>query len=356
MKKQAFTLIELLVVIAIIALLIGILLPALGGARESARRTVCLANQRTFALAASVYGLENDEYIPGPNTSGYRMNQLQGGYTPDAASFLPGELAPTSNWDWLSPLVGESLGLPFGDERVKNPAEQQRIRLDRLDRLMNDELLICPSNSTRYKKRFSGPALPSERKSGEPPRIFSYTTSTYIHLVGNNVWGGPRNPVRWEAMTGSEPFVLPASYRPKLTAIGTPSRKAIAFEGGRYWDPSIGGFDYSTGAWSSGLSGSPQGHFTSRGPFVRGDRFSGEPYHRDPESLEPTEPHRLTSFRHGDRSNVSFFDGSVRSLPELELIDPTFYLPRGTVIKDAGSLWWNTMRPNEKIERNTVIQ
>jgi prepilin-type N-terminal cleavage/methylation domain-containing protein/prepilin-type processing-associated H-X9-DG protein len=61
---RAFTLIELLVVIAIIALLIGILLPALGRAREAGRAVVCLSNQRQIGVGVGLYAEERKEYIP----------------------------------------------------------------------------------------------------------------------------------------------------------------------------------------------------------------------------------------------------------------------------------------------------
>ena len=62
--RHAFTLIELLVVISIIALLIAILLPALGAARESAKVMTCLSNARQIALAMAVYTDEQQERFP----------------------------------------------------------------------------------------------------------------------------------------------------------------------------------------------------------------------------------------------------------------------------------------------------
>ncbi|MEM7622508.1 MAG: type II secretion system protein [Planctomycetota bacterium] len=62
--RRGFTLIELLVVIAIIALLVGILLPALGRARDSARSVVELSKLRDLGLANQAYADANDGLVP----------------------------------------------------------------------------------------------------------------------------------------------------------------------------------------------------------------------------------------------------------------------------------------------------
>lgn len=63
--RRAFTLIELLVVISIIALLVGILLPALGAARRTARSAICLTNQRQIMIAQYSYAADNkDVFAP----------------------------------------------------------------------------------------------------------------------------------------------------------------------------------------------------------------------------------------------------------------------------------------------------
>ncbi len=66
-RVRGFTLIELLVVISIIALLIALLLPALGSAKERAQTSLCMSNQRQLALAAITFANDHNSIFPRPH-------------------------------------------------------------------------------------------------------------------------------------------------------------------------------------------------------------------------------------------------------------------------------------------------
>lgn len=108
MIKNAFTLIELLVVIAIIAILAAILFPVFSQARASAKRTVCLSNQRQIGLAELLYAADNEDM--------FTHTEL-GGDVGDAHEYYWGDMMQTyvKNWNILGcPTVNGAFAFKTG--------------------------------------------------------------------------------------------------------------------------------------------------------------------------------------------------------------------------------------------------
>ncbi|QQE12068.1 prepilin-type N-terminal cleavage/methylation domain-containing protein [Planctomycetota bacterium] len=98
--SSAFTLIELLVVISIIALLIGILLPALGAARKTAMNIQCKSGMRQFTIAMLAYSVDNNSRFPtelGVDPNSQETGKFRERYwysEPVIGSYVPGDVQP----------------------------------------------------------------------------------------------------------------------------------------------------------------------------------------------------------------------------------------------------------------------
>jgi prepilin-type N-terminal cleavage/methylation domain-containing protein len=168
-KIRAFTLIELLVVVAIIALLIAILLPALGRAKEKAQQTQCSVSLRGLALQEQMYAAANSQVVPRDwGTAGtksiFLLFALNAGLTPTTTTgagtgFEAGYAAFYAQLKWTQCPGFPTPGQPvcyvvnaFDPNNIGN--ELVSIRLDRIAQ-PNVTVNFCDGNQALPKDDFA---------------------------------------------------------------------------------------------------------------------------------------------------------------------------------------------------------
>lgn len=303
-QHTGFTLVELLVVIGIIALLIGILLPVLGRAREAANRVECASNMRSSIQAVLLYANEFNGWLPGPHTSG----QIWGPSVLDITSGVEtGPTAPVQNMDWASPSLGKVMTLPADD-------------LERAKALWATKL-HCPSNDIYFNDVGLG-------GSGVNPADFRYASYAAVLQFHSwplreqshapNISGWPTSPVR-----------IPSGYAPRITKVGNPSEKVFLVEGARY----ISGNMISLNLARYQIVG---GNYMISGPFASSANTPHElPCGYGPFDGRVSEMNTTLAWRHGGKMNLAFFDGHVELRGIAESIQPNLYLPKGTILSSS---------------------
>lgn len=315
------TITEVLVVSAVLSILTGLLLPSLSGARTAARRVACAATQKQLVTGLLRYAVDNDEWIPGFNTSGRSLWPLpppsQGAI--DALSRY--SEAPVQVNDWMSPaLAGQPLPLN---------------REHRFYSLL--EHYCCPSMELRapvwsggFQGDQGGHAMADwiENQAREPAHGISYLMPTNFQLYGGE--RVHRDALITQSSSGKflelkKICVLRPDYQPRVDSIGNISKKIAFADGFRYLDRRVIDFDASYGHvnWGS---------FTERSACDANSRSWGR------NGGGGTGRNLSVVYRHTNQINAAMWDGHVEPLSIKSSRDPSLWAPSKSRLMPAITL------------------
>lgn len=324
--QRAFTLIELLVVIAIIALLIGILLPALGQAREAARALVCSTTQRSMGQGQQYYINDNKGYLAGPHTSATPglIRMARGEDTARTLyTFDTTPSTPTQNFDWISPTLGESGD--FSPNRAR-----------RFEQIYNT--YACPSARFENDTVYSGSRADDLDQIDRIQLLNGFRQASYMApaslLQMSNVLrlkAARRNGLVLNFASDSSEnhrqILKPKNYQPREDLMGIQmSGKVLSADGTRYFENGELDFDASTLAQT-------QGAFTDSGPIFHGSTAYGRNFRSDAPSPDSDSNVKLSARHNGLGINAVFADGHVGNMKMTEAwTNAEYWYPGGTVL------------------------
>jgi len=277
--RRGFTLIELLVVVAIIALLIGILLPAIGESRKAAKKVICQSNNQQYMTAWNTYSADFEDkiasYTWGLDTRKSRWPELNvHGTTTQAAMNQATDIMRRRTGDDRFPVMRG---------RLPHRRMSHLVILDYLGARVPEPMVACPADDvvTTWQTQWDLPPsqltpLPANQ-SGRPfQRYWAYSSSYQVVPVswtiderGGRGTPGPNSPVTNQYPQDHNLFYVYASNkigRRKWSEVAFPANKVSTFD---YFD-----------------------YHASKVPL----------YHAYPEATSP----------------LSFFDGSIRNYKTAE--------------------------------------
>ena len=157
-RRRGFTLIELLVVISIISLLLSILLPALGRARETGRRTVCGSNLRQVGMSFIQYTQDNESWFPCKGIEGNTsatVAQLAGAQHSASTSVTPWQDRWGPNFAGIIRDIVEKKATRNASDPVPQSYTGDLSDNGPPQYLPNPKVLLCPSDQINNRPRTS---------------------------------------------------------------------------------------------------------------------------------------------------------------------------------------------------------